>query len=113
MIFYRTFLAAVAAAIIVSPVFADETALQASSRTAPAGSVQPPQMAEVKINVNKATAKELLKIKGMNPAKARAIVTYRKKHGEFKSMDDLAKVKAMAKMKPDELKEILNQLSLS
>jgi len=125
MSFYRTFLAALAAITIASPVFADDTAVQTTTDTAPAattGNANVQQVAsaqsntpaaDVKINVNKATAKELLKVKGMNPAKARAIVTYRKKHGEFKSIDDLVKVKSLGKLKPEELKEILNQLKLS
>lgn len=110
MIFYRNVLAAVAAIVIASPVFAADTTSPASTVSNNAQSVQ---TVEAKINVNKATAKELLVVKGMNPAKARAIVTYRKKHGEFKSTDDLVKVKALGKLKPEELKEILNQLSLS
>lgn len=53
-----------------------------------------------------------MKVKGINASKARAIVAYRKKHGDFKSTDDLAKVKGFTKMKPDQLKAIQDQLSV-
>jgi competence protein ComEA len=116
MSFYHTVFAALAAITIASPVFAGDTVVQTAADTAPVAATENTRLqpsAEVKINVNKATAKELLKVQGMNPAKARAIVTYRKKHGEFKSLDDLVKVKSLGKLKPEDFKVILNQLKLS
>ncbi len=44
------------------------------------------------IDINTATAKELEAIKGIGPAKAKAIIEYRTKNGPFKSVDDLVKV---------------------
>lgn len=121
MNFYRTLFAAIAAIGIASPVFADDTAMQAApvattettSMQPSASTEQSTPAAEVKVNVNKASAKDLLKVKGINASKARAIVSYRKKHGEFKAMDDLAKVKSLGKLKAPELKAIRDQLSLS
>jgi competence protein ComEA len=68
--------------------------------------------AAASVNLNKASAKDLMKVKGINASKARAIVAYRKKHGDFKSTDDLAKVKGFTKMKSDQLKAIQDQLSV-
>ena len=50
------------------------------------------------ININTASAKELTKgLKGIGMKKAQAVVSYRKKNGEFKSVEDLLKVKGVGK----------------
>lgn len=131
MSFYRSILATIAAAVIVSPVFAEDNA----SAKVPADDAAPiaaqvsdnssvstdktaqtdqqnVQAEENKININKATEKELIKVKGLNASKAKAIVKYRNKHGDFKSIDELAKVRGFTKMKADDLKNIENQLSI-
>ena len=136
MSFYRTLLAAVAAVVIASPVFAEDAAQPAentseamqlsdnSSAAATDNSAQATQQTssdqttaaadptDVKVNLNKATVKDLMKLKGMNASKARSIVAYRKKHGDFKSTDDLANVKGFKKLKSDKLKEITDQLTV-
>jgi competence protein ComEA len=53
-----------------------------------------------------------MKVKGLNAAKARAIVAYRKKNGEFKSLEDLGNVKGFKKIKPDTFKTIQEQLTV-
>ena len=70
------------------------------------------ETARVKVNVNTATLKDLLKIKGLNKAKSKNILGYRKKHGDFKSLDDLKLVKGFKKIKPEQLKQIEDQLSI-
>lgn len=48
------------------------------------------------VNINKADAATMIENwKGIGEKKARAIVAYRKKHGRFASIDDLANVKGM------------------
>lgn len=44
------------------------------------------------VNLNTATVEELQSLKGVGPAKAKAIVEYRKKNGNFKSVNDLNNV---------------------
>lgn len=113
MSFYRSILAALAALAIASPVFADDAMAPTPTNEAPTAMQSTAEATEsAKVDLNKATAKELMKVKGLNASKARAIVAYRKKHGEFKSVDDLASVKGFKKMKPDTMKEITEQLSV-
>lgn len=44
------------------------------------------------VNINTATQAELETLKGIGPAKAKAIIDYRKKNGSFKSVSDLDNV---------------------
>lgn len=44
------------------------------------------------VNLNTASQSQLEGIKGIGPVKAKAIVDYRKKNGEFKRVDDLQNV---------------------
>jgi competence protein ComEA len=134
MSFYRSVLAAVAALAIASPVFADDTAANAAQNPAADQNAAPvaQQLADNnatatdqqnttasdqqtvsndKVNINSATAKDLMKVKGLNATKARAIVIYRKKHGEFKSLDELTKVKGFSKLKSSKLRQIQDQLT--
>lgn len=47
------------------------------------------------VNINTATAAELEALPGVGPAKAKAIVEYRKQNGAFKTTEDLKKVKGI------------------
>jgi len=59
-----------------------------------------------KVNINTANAEELATLNGIGKAKAEAIVTYRTANGNFKTVDDLSKVKGIGgkiieKIKPE------------
>lgn len=47
------------------------------------------------VNVNTASESELTALPGVGPAKAKAIVEYRKQHGSFKTLDELKNVKGI------------------
>ena len=48
------------------------------------------------VNVNKADAETIAReLHGVGPAKARAIISYRKENGPFESVDDLLKVEGI------------------
>jgi len=48
------------------------------------------------VNINTATAQAIAKnLKGVGLKKAQAIVVYRKKHGNFKTIESLSKVKGI------------------
>lgn len=58
------------------------------------------------VDLNTATQQDLETVKGIGPAKSKAILEYRSKNGPFKSVDDLAKVpgfgeKSVAGMKAE------------
>ena len=46
-----------------------------------------------KVNINTADEAALMKIKGIGKKKAEAIVSFRKEHGNFASVEDLKKIK--------------------
>jgi len=59
--------------------------------------VSQPVLAET-VNINKADAATLQHyLSGVGKVKAKAIVAYRKKHGKFKTVDDLVKVPGIGK----------------
>ena len=84
----------------------------ANAQATDAGKQDASAAMETKVNLNKATVADLMKVKGLNAAKAKAIVSYRNKHGDFKSMDDLKQVKGFKKMKDAEWKIITDQLEM-
>lgn len=48
-----------------------------------------------KININKATSKELVRIRGIGPVLAGRIISYREKYGPFKKTEDIKKIKGI------------------
>jgi len=118
MSLYRTLIAAVAAMSLTSVAFAADD-VTTTDTSAPAAQVASTDQAtpaadtqDIKVNLNTATAKELMKIKGLSAAKVKAIVAYRKKHGDFKALEDLKQVKGFKKMNDDTMKKIQDQLTL-
>ena len=59
------------------------------------------------VDINTATQSELEAVKGIGPAKAKAIVEYRQKNGPYKAVDDLAGVKGFGKASVAKLKSEL------
>lgn len=56
------------------------------------------------VNINTATQSELEAVKGVGPAKAKAIIAYREQNGAFKSVDELDKVKGFGKASVEKLR---------
>lgn len=50
-------------------------------------------VAAAAVNLNTATVDELCTLKGVGPAKARAIIDHRERHGPFRSVEELVKVR--------------------
>ncbi|MCA1977746.1 MAG: helix-hairpin-helix domain-containing protein [Thiobacillus sp.] len=56
------------------------------------------------VNINTASQSELESVRGLGPAKAKAIISYRDAHGGFKSVDELDNVKGFGKASINKLK---------
>lgn len=56
------------------------------------------------VDLNVATATELEAVKGIGPAKAKAIVEYREKNGPFKTVDDLKGVSGFGQKTIDKVR---------
>lgn len=57
---------------------------------------QPVVLAEHSVNINTANVDSLQKVKGIGAKKAAAIVDYRMKNGNFKTVNDLTNVKGIS-----------------
>ncbi len=56
------------------------------------------------VNLNTASKEELVALPGIGPAKAQAILDYRKSHGAFKSVEELKDVKGIGAKRYEKLK---------
>ncbi len=66
------------------------------------------QASEV-ININKASSDELQKVRGIGPALAERIITYRQANGGFKSTEELKQVRGIGDFKFEKIK---NQVTM-
>ena len=66
-----------------------------------------PDTQEVLININTATAAELIALPGIGEVKANAIVTYRKQSGAFQRTDELLKVSGIGAITYQRLRELV------
>lgn len=69
---------------------------------APKGSMQ--LTAPIMVNINKAGAEELDKVRGIGPAMAQRIIDFREQNGPFKSVDDLVQVRGIGGSKLQKIK---------
>jgi competence protein ComEA len=63
--------------------------------------------AGTKVDVNKASASDLSKVLDLSAKEAEAVVAYRKKNGDFKSIEDLSKVPELAGKKIEDKKNLI------
>jgi competence protein ComEA len=82
----------------------------AKRKTAKRKSQQSRQRAKRKVNLNIAEAKDLQGvIKGLGKKRAMNIVAYRKQHGLFNEVTDIAKVKGFSKRYVDKNRQLLRK----
>ena len=62
------------------------------------------------VNINTASKEELTTIKGIGDKRAQEIIDYRKKNGDFQSVDELEKVPGIG---PGTMKQIRSQVTVS
>ncbi len=63
--------------------------------------------AEVKININTATAEQLVQLKGVGAKYAAAIIAYRQAEGSFEKSEDITRVKGIGNKIYEANKDIL------
>lgn len=60
-----------------------------------------------KVNINTASAEELVTIKGLGESKANAIISYRNTNGNFKSIEDIKNVSGIGDALFNKIKELI------
>ena len=65
----------------------------------------PSPIIEKKVNPNKASLEELIRLPEIGPVLAQNILEYRNAHGPFNSLEDLGKVKGIGPKKLERLKD--------
>ena len=63
-----------------------------------------PATAELKVNLNRASADELQTLPGVGPVLARRMVEWRKAHGRYRTVDELQEVKGIGKKRMEQLR---------
>jgi competence protein ComEA len=76
--------------------------------TAPAAGTAPAEPASSGlININTASAAELIELPGIGEALSARIIEYRAQHGPFQSIDELAEVSGISDRMVDELRDLI------
>lgn len=110
MFLYRT-LVALIVLTMTSPIFAVETSTYVTNQAQTTQATDANTQTNL-VNLNTASFRELMRVKEINATRARAIIAYRKKHGGFKSVESLSKVKGFTRMKDNEIQRIEDQLTI-
>ena len=66
-----------------------------------------PEDINVKLDINEAPSYELVLLPGLGETKAKAIVSYRDKHGGFKSLDELFRVDGIKSSTIEAIQELI------
>ena len=61
-----------------------------------------------KIDLNKATVQELVKLKGIGKKFAERIIEYREENGRFAKIEDIMKVKGIGQKKFEAIKDLIS-----
>ena len=81
----------------------DVTGAVPATSAGPAGEATPAQP----VDLNRATLAELDALPGVGPTTALAIVTYRDKHGPFRTVDDLTEVQGIGPTRLEHLRDLV------
>lgn len=64
----------------------------------------PPSQSQARLDINRASAGELIAVPGIGQVTADRIVQWRKEHGPFKRVEDLMKVKGIGERSLDKIR---------
>ncbi len=62
------------------------------------------ELREQSVNLNSASAAQLIQLPGIGPSYAERIIAYRTEHGPFKSVDELEQVKGIGKKRLEKIR---------
>lgn len=82
----------------------------ATKDTAETKSAATPKAGGLMVNINTASKEDLKALKGIGDTRAQDIIDYRKKNGDFKSVDELEKVKGIG---PGAMKQIRANIAVT
>lgn len=88
----------------------EKKAPAATKDSAETKSAAAPKTGGLMVNINTASKDELKALKGIGDTKAQDIIDHRKKNGDFKSVDDLEKVKGIG---PGAMKQIRSNITVT
>jgi len=60
-----------------------------------------------KVNINTAGEQELAAVRDIGPARARRVIEYRRKHGTFRTVEELTQVPGFAETLTDDLRRTI------
>lgn len=67
----------------------------------------PEKPLEGKVDINTATIEDFMRLPGIGPKTARAIMAYRKEHGKFQALEDLLQVRGIGEKTFERLKPLI------
>ena len=107
------FVSIVSSALFVLPTISTASTASAAghSQTVKTVTVSASATAPAPVNINSATAKTLLAVPGMTPARAKSIVAFRRKNGPFASLAELRHVPGFKRMNEQVFANITQGLS--
>lgn len=91
--------------LLVAMFFAGNLAMVAAGRVYAQPKTDHQASAPVIVNINKAGAEELDKVRGIGPAMAQRIIEFRDQNGPFKTVDDLVQVRGIGGSKLQKIKD--------